>query len=126
MTDEEFKQLEKRVKELEDILMVRKKTIPIKRELSINEFLLSKNPKSDIEKTLMIAYFLEKYENMKIFNVRDIEDGFLRAKEKIPDNTNDKINQNIRRAFLMDVPEKKDGLKSWKLTNTGIEYIESL
>lgn len=91
---------------------------------SIKEFIISKKPKDETAMTLAIGYFLEKFEDKETFNVRDLEDGFRRAKEKVPGNINDKVNKNIAAGHMMDSP-KKDGLKSWTLTNSGEKFVEA-
>ena len=40
------------------------------KKLSVKEFLMSKKPKDDVQKTLTIGYYLEKHENMKNFKER--------------------------------------------------------
>ncbi len=91
---------------------------------SVKEFLIAKQAKDDIEKTLVIAYFLEKYEALESTNIKDIESGFRMAKEKVPDNINYKVIKNISRGFMMEAKEKKNNLKAWTLTSTGERYVE--
>ncbi|MEM2125724.1 MAG: hypothetical protein QXQ53_04935 [Candidatus Methanosuratincola sp.] len=62
---------------------------------------------------------------MKSFNVQDLEKGFRDAKEKVPVNVNDCVNKNIRKGHMMDAEEKKDGIKAWCLTNSGIEFVDN-
>lgn len=92
---------------------------------SIKEFVLTRSPHDDTQKALAIAYFKEKFEGFESFNVRDLEDGFRKAKERVPPNINDKVNHNIKNGHMMEASEKKDGLKSWTLTNTGELFVES-
>lgn len=96
-----------------------------KKQLSIKEFLLSKKPKDDVQRTLVIGYYLEKHKNMSSLNAKDIEDGFREAKEKIPDNINYKVIQNIKNGYMMEAKEKKDNLKAWALTSTGERFVEN-
>lgn len=116
---EQLKQHENRILELEDIF---KSKPEVKKQLSIKEFLLPKKPKDEVQKTLAICYYLEKHKGMGIFNAKDIEEGFREAKEKVPDNINYKVIQNIKGGYLMEAKEKKDNLKAWTLTSTG-EYF---
>lgn len=94
------------------------------KKLTIKEFLLGKNLKGDVQKTLIVAYYLEKYENMSSVNVDDLAKSFRLAKEPLPSNLNDKINMNIRKGHMTEAEEKKDGKKAWYLTSTGENYIE--
>jgi len=92
---------------------------------SVKEFVISKNPANDTQKTLAVGYYLEKSENNESFNIRDLENGFRAAKEKVPLNLNDKVNGNIRNGHMMAAAERKDGLSAWTLTNTGERFVES-
>lgn len=95
------------------------------KNISIREFILSKNPKDEIQKTLLVCYFLESNESVAFFNVKEIENGFRQAKEKLPKNINYNVFMNIKKGYLMESNEKKDNLKAWSLTNTGIRFVET-
>ena len=125
--DEETKRIlddhERRIKELEKP----SKTEPdkSKKQISIKEFILAKKPKDDVQRTLVIGYYLEKYKGMNCFNAKDIEEGFREAKEKVPDNVNYKAIQNIKSGYMMEAKEKKDKFKAWTLTSTGERFVEN-
>lgn len=114
---------EKRLSKLEILIQTKPETT--KKKTSIKEFLLSKKPSSDVERALAIGYYLEKYEDFSSFNVKDLEDGFRDAKEKIPSNMSDKVQKNIAKGHLMETKKKKDNLKSWVLTNSGERFVET-
>src|SRR3990172_10716967 len=82
-----------RISELEKLIKSKPVVVQDKK-LSLKEFILSKNPKGEVEMTLAIGYYLEKYEGVSSFNVKDLENGFAAAKEKTPLNINDKVNLN--------------------------------
>lgn len=125
--DEEISKIlkdhEMRISQLESLF--RSKPESVKKNLSIKEFILSKSPKYDVQKTLVIGYYLEKYDGLSSFNVKDIENAFRAAKETVPDNINYKIFKNIEKGYMMESKEKKDNLKSWTLTNSGEMFVES-
>lgn len=85
----------------------------------------SKKPETELQKTLVIAYYIEKYENLNSLNVKDLESGFRRAKEKLPGNINYEVIRNIQKGYMMEAEEKKDNRKAWYITNTGVEYVEN-
>ena len=114
---------ERRIQKLEKLL--EQKPVQTKKQTSIKEFILAKKPKDDVEKTLTIGYYLENFRSMSSFNVKDLEDGFREAKEKIPVNINDKVAKNIQKGYMMDVKKKKDKLKAWTLTSTGERFVEN-
>ena len=96
------------------------------KKLSIKEFLLTKSPRSDVEKTLVIGAYLEKFERQESFNTKDIGAGFRRAKEKVPANIADMIQKNVAKGY-MDLAEKtKDELKAYYLTNSGERAVEQM
>jgi hypothetical protein len=125
--DEEVKKMlddhEKRISALEKIFAEGRKQTT-KKGISIKEFILAKRPDDDVQKTLVIGYYLEKYEGLDSFNAKDLEDGFRTAKETVPKNINDKVNLNIKNGHMMEAKEKKDNRKAWLLTASGERYIE--
>lgn len=119
---------EKRIEALEEeleTLAKRKKINVNKKVISIKEFILSKNPKNDVQKTLAIGYYLEKYGNIQCYNLNDIKQGFKDAREKLPKNVGDKIQLNIRKGHMTECKNKKDKLKTFVSTATGEKYVEN-
>jgi hypothetical protein len=120
-----LKRLEERVERLERLIGGEsREAIAKERKLSAKEFMLSKKLKSETQKVLALAYFLEREEGIAPFNVSDLESAFRSAREKLPKNMNDAVNKNIARGFLMGTNEKKDSKKAWQLTSTGERHVE--
>lgn len=94
------------------------------KKLSIKEFILMKEPSDDIQKTLVIGYYLEHFEGANSFNVKDLAERFRLAREPLPANINDKVNRNIERGHMMPAKEKKEKFKAWVLTNSGEKFVE--
>jgi hypothetical protein len=94
------------------------------KDLSVKEFIIAKRPSNDVEKTLAIGYFLEKFAGMASFNVDDLGRHFQLAKEASPTNINDKVNMNINKGHMAEAREKKDRKKAWMLTNSGEKFLE--
>ena len=116
---------EKRIIKLEKFIAKGIEDKNLEKKLSIREFLLSKKLKSDVDTTLAIGYFMEKYANLKFYNIRDFEKYFNKAKEKMPKNLNLAIYSNIKKGYMSEVEEKKDNLKCWCLTQSGITFCEN-
>jgi len=114
---------EKRISKLEAQPEIKEE--PVKKKLSIKEFILSKKPKNEVQKVLVIGYYLEKYEGASSFNIKDLEDGFRSAKEPVPKNINLAVIGNISKGHIMEDKERKDKIKAWVLTNLGEQCIES-
>ncbi|MGT2503895.1 hypothetical protein ACVOMS_29985 [Bradyrhizobium guangxiense] len=120
-----LQRLEERVERLEQLISGEShEAAPKTRKLSAKEFMLSKRLKSETQKVLALAYFLEREEGITSFNVSDLETAFRSAREKVPKNMNDAVNKNIARGFLVGTREKKDSKKTWQLTSTGERYVE--
>jgi hypothetical protein len=98
---------------------------PVPEKPSVRQLVLEKGPADDVQRCVVIAYYLEKREDYKSFNAKDIEKGFVDAREKVPGNVADKILKNVWKGHMMQVPEEKDGLKAFVLTNAGIKFVES-
>jgi len=130
MTEEEIAELKKKLKEHETRILkleslFEEKPVIAKKKLSIKEFILQKQPEDDIQKALVIGYYLEKYEDFSCFNFRDIEQGFRDAKETVPENTADKIQKNIAKGHMMKTGKEKDDLTAFVLTNDGERFVEN-
>ena len=118
-----LKEYEERISKLESLSQTKPETV--EKKISIKEFILSKKPKNDVQKTLVVGYYLEKYKNYSPFNVKDLKRGFITAREKVLKNIGDKVQKNIKKGHMMEFEEKKDNLKAWILTNSGEKNIES-
>lgn len=126
---EEFKEKlaehENRIKKLETLFKNSK--IKEKKKKSIKEFIISKKPKNDVQKTLIIGYYLENYEDRSSFGVDDILKGFKEAKEKAPPRKKiyDKIASNIDKGYMMVSDIKEGSNKTWELTSSGEEFVKN-
>lgn len=119
--------LEKRIGALEILVGGEKSNTSASpaKKLSVKEFILLKKPSGDVQKSLAIAYYLEKNEDMRSFNVEDLAHYFQLAKEPTPENLNDKINMNIKKGHVMEAKEKKENKKAWVITNTGEQFVDN-
>lgn len=93
--------------------------------LSVREFVISKSPKTGVDTTLLIAYYLEKFSGLSPSNHADLAHGFAQAKEPLPSNLSDTVYKNVRRGYMAEAPEKKDGSKAWIVTNSGERFVEN-
>jgi hypothetical protein len=115
---------EKRIIELELLFKENTKNLVKEKHTSIGEFIYEMAPQNDIQKTLVIGYFLEEFESVSPFNVKDLESTFRKAKEPVPRNINFCVYRNIQKRFMMEAGEK-DNRKAWILTKTGIDYVNN-
>lgn len=115
--------LETRVAKLESEQSLPRRRSSVERP-SINEFIITKGISTDTDKTLVIAYYLEKFEGLSESNTDDLSRGFKRAKEPPPGNLNETVNKNVRKGYLMETGQK-EGKKAWALTNSGNNFVET-
>lgn len=62
---------------------------------------------------------------MSSFSIKELLDCFRNAKEKNPANVNSRINDNIKKGFIMTSDDKEGSLKRFELTNKGVKYVEA-
>ena len=126
-TEEKIVELEFRIAKLEVALSVASTTqrhVVKEKKISAKEFLMTKSLKSEIQKTLALAYYLEHVLGMESFNIDDLITAFQAAKEKRPKNTHDAVGKNVAQGLLMEAAEKKDFKKAYVLTSTGEKQVE--
>jgi len=96
---------------------------PAARGISAKEYVLQKNPSSDVQRTLVLGSFIE-LKGTESFTIDDLKQAFREARLKQPSNLNDKVNKNISKGYLMDA-ETKDNKRSWMLTASGQAIMDS-
>ena len=89
------------------------------------EFFKGFNPEKEIDKTLVIMYFLESRRGIKNITTKDISEGFREVREKTPKNVADKI-QLLHKKGLITPVGMVDNLKGWMITRSGLNYLEEL
>ncbi|MEX2013961.1 MAG: hypothetical protein WD896_01245 [Parcubacteria group bacterium] len=124
--DQKILELEERLKKLEQLLSKPSEVQSTKgKKISAREFLKTKPAADKVTgKALALGYYLEHVEGMTSFNVGDLESVFRAAKEPLPKNMNDIVNNNIGKGFMDEAKERKDSKKAWYLTSTGEDFIE--
>ena len=123
--NERLGKMEERLAKLEGPSKKELKTF--KKGMSINEFMGSQKPSGDVQRTLAVGYYLEKYEGLSSFNAKDLADSYRRL--KIPKsqniNFNYKVIKNIQQGYMTETKQKKDKQKAWVLTASGEKYVEN-
>lgn len=75
---------------------------------------------------LCMAYYLLEFENIDPFNLEDIKQSYSLARQKEPANISDLLNKIENGKDFLKNSGKKDGLKAYSLTLSGIKYVEKL
>lgn len=123
--EERFKKIEERLGQLEKTFQAKPVAPAIpKKKISVKEFLIEKKPKSEVETTFYLGYFLEKMEAKESFGREDLINAYRMAKIPLPKNISDTINKNIFKGYFMEVKSKEKEKKRWEITATGETSVE--
>ena len=118
--------LEARISALEDESVI---AVPQssgnRRNVSVNEFLKEKGPKTAMETTLVLAVYNERFNNTDSFSVNDLLELIRKAKQKKPANVNDLINKNISKGYFEEDKVGEDKKKRWYVTSSGVDLVNN-
>ncbi len=83
------------------------------------------NPRTDNDRVLVAAYFLEKFRNAQNATAAEIRNLIKEAKWPPPANANDAINQNIRKGLLMTAGDREKKM-AFVVTSDGESAVEEM
>ena len=92
------------------------------RSLSPQEWLRSCNVSSSMDKSLVLAYWLEEDQKKESFTSLDLKDAFTAAREPVPTNPSDVVAKLDGAGKVMKA-DKVGKSQSYRLTRTGIDQI---
>lgn len=92
---------------------------------SVSQFFRKIALKSETDRVLAAGYFLETFKKSESFTSAEIRETIREAKIQPPKNTNDSINKNIKKGYMMTAGDK-DGKMAFVLTTDGEEVISNL
>lgn len=95
-------------------------------ELSLVEVLKRSGVKAHTEKSLLIVYYLYNVRGVQTVNARDLQEAYAEARLAAPANFNDTLNKLVTTGKLTPAGEDKDGMKAFRITQTGDEEAERL
>ena len=93
--------------------------------MSTAQFFRKTSPRTDVDRVLAAGYFLEKFKNQDSFTASEISNTVREAKISPPRNTNDAINRNIKKGYMMPSGDK-EGKIAFVLTTDGEDVITEL
>ena len=82
-------------------------------------------PKSEVDKVLLAAYYLEKLRNQQDSTALEVRDLVKEAKRTPPKNPNDAINQNIKKGLMMSAGSRENKI-AFMLTSDGEAAVEEM
>lgn len=92
---------------------------------SLAGFLREKKFGTGVEVVMGVAYYLEHIDGMETFTSKDIETALDEARQEKPGNIPQMIVQNIKKGYLREMKEKKDGLKAYCVLGKGKNWCEN-
>lgn len=95
------------------------------KRLSPAQFFRKTNPQTNVDRTLIAGYYLEKYDNFDNFTAAELKTTIKNAKVPPPTNVNDMINSNIRKGFMMAAGDK-DTRRAFVLTSDGEDAVNQM
>lgn len=95
------------------------------KKVSAAQFFKKCNPKTDNDRVLVAAYYLEQVKNLQNFTAAEVRDQIKEAKRQPPKNVNDSINQNIKKGMLMSAGDR-DNKIAFVLTSDGEEQVAEM
>ena len=105
---------------------VRKESSQQSTLLSLPELIKRSKAKIHTNKIMVIAYYLFYMKKMDEFNVNHIKESLQNARQPLPGNTNNLLNGLINKGYLMKAPSDVDGLKGFRITQSGIDEVEKI
>lgn len=93
---------------------------------SAPEFFAATSWRTERDKIVLAGSFLERYGGVENFNVSDIRTCLVSAKIPLPKNLPLSILKTVQRGWLMEVPEGKNDMKAYTLTQTGEQRVGEL
>lgn len=94
------------------------------KQLSIQEILRDRKPTNDVERALLLGYYIEAHKGNQSFTAKEISACFKEAREPVPQNVPDKILMNVKKGWIMTTGSKRDGAQEYTLTNTGLQIAQ--
>lgn len=122
VTREKFEALEKRVSKLESSGLPNKN---VRRPESLGEFLSQKSPKDNLEKCICVMYFMED-DGKAWFESGELADALRGAREIVPANVSTVLARCAKKRWISTDGKKEKGKIKWRLTKTGLEYVERM
>lgn len=124
---DQVKQLQSQVDQLEERITELEKRLDggetVEAEEDLRAFVESLGPSSHTERSLYIAYYMEKYRDEDTFTVEDIEEGYRECRVKSAGNMSDVLGRMEERDWLLR-DGKQGRTQLWSLTATALNNVK--
>jgi hypothetical protein len=93
---------------------------------SLTSFIKKRQPKSHPDIVLVIATYLYQYKGILSFTKAEIEQCYREALLSKSANISQDINRNRKKGYIDLTGEERDSLKTFYVTQDGIDYVASM
>jgi hypothetical protein len=91
--------------------------------MQISEFLAGKNITIHMDRIVAILYY-HYHKGTEPTTIAELEESYSNARMKPPRNFSDILATCIRKGYVVEAKDKKDGKKAWRITPTGEKFVE--
>ena len=96
---------------------------PVALPVQVSVFLSQKNISTHIDRIVAILYY-QYHTGNELTTVAELEEAYSSARVGSPRNFSDVLAQCIRRGYVVEAKDKKDGKKAWQITSDGENFVE--
>ena len=77
-----------------------------------------------VDRIVAILYY-QYHTGNKLTIIAELEEAYSSARVKAPRNFSDVLAQCIRKGYVVEAKDKKDGKKAWQITSLGEKFVET-
>ncbi len=89
----------------------------------VSEFLAQTNIRTHVDRVVAILYYYRR-RGEESMTITEFEEAYSSIRVKPPRNFSDLLAQCIRKGYVVEAENKKDGKKAWQITDTiGERYV---
>ena len=90
----------------------------------LSEFLAQLSITTHIDRTMAILYYQYHTRN-ELTTIAELGEAYSSARVRVPRNFSDILAQCIRKGYVIEAKDRKDGKKAWQITSLGEKFVES-
>ncbi len=88
-----------------------------------SEFLSHLTADSHFDRVISVLYF-SFHKGVVSMTLQDLAEAYSSARIKSPANFSDVMGDCIRKGYIIEARDKKEGKKAWQITPTGEKYVK--
>ncbi len=92
---------------------------------SLAEYLKEKNYSNGVEIVMGVCYFLQYVKEFDAFTAKDVEQALDDERQNKPNNISQMLIQNIKKGYVRELKEKREGRKAYCVLERGKSWCEN-